>query len=193
MGGTSAWTDPNFPANKDAIYWTDFPRSGSLSLAYYGLYAQWYRPTTRFTGVSLFQSSIGAYNSVQGSILDCYLMSSVGTMAEASGDRIRDLFINKDYPTSQGLVAMRVFVKGKPQVVTIDDYLPFVNGNLQFARRPGDGSLWGPMVEKAWAKVNGNYEDIGSGWQAESWRVLNGAPSKFIMASDYSYRVNDFW
>lgn len=46
------------------------------------------------------------------------------SMAE-DGDRIRnDVFINNAYPR-EGLLAVKLFVKGKPEVITIDDFLPF--------------------------------------------------------------------
>jgi len=44
-------------------------------------------------------------------------------MAEKDS-RIENVFINKNYP-SEGLLAMRLFVRGKPTVVTIDDFIPF--------------------------------------------------------------------
>jgi hypothetical protein len=40
-----------------------------------------------------------------------------------------------------------------------------------------DGALWGPLLEKLWAKINGNYELTQAGWQHEALRVLSGAPA----------------
>jgi hypothetical protein len=82
---------------------------------------------------------------------------------------------------------MRLYIKGKPTVITIDDYLPFMSGIGAFSKRSGDGDFWVSLLEKAFAKVNGNYEYIGLGWQSESLRILNGAPSKFYMMSSISY------
>jgi hypothetical protein len=49
-------------------------------------------------------------------------------------------------------------VKG---VIVVDDYLPFKNNNSTwYANRASDLGLWVPFLEKAWAKVNGNYEKI---------------------------------
>ena len=39
-----------------------------------------------------------------------------------------------------------------------------------------DGALFGPLMEKLWAKINGSYEHTVSGWQHEALRVLSGAP-----------------
>ena len=83
-------------------------------------------------------------------------------MAEDS-DRIQKIFVNSAYP-AEGLLAVRLFVKGKPSIITIDDYLPFMNGNLFFAKRPGEGDMWATLLEKAYAKLNGNYESLNYGW-----------------------------
>lgn len=43
--------------------------------------------------------------------------------------------------------------------ITIDDYVPFVNNKLIFLNKsPKNGNLWGALLEKAFAKITGNYE-----------------------------------
>ena len=39
-----------------------------------------------------------------------------------------------------------------------------MGGGLVFDRRPGSGDIWGPLLEKTFAKLNGNYEAINYGW-----------------------------
>jgi hypothetical protein len=41
-----------------------------------------------------------------------------------------------------------------------------------------DGGWWLPLLEKAYAKVNVNYEQISHGSQAEAARFLTGAPAR---------------
>ena len=38
-----------------------------------------------------------------------------------------------------------------------------VNGNLIFGQVSKDGALWGPLLEKGFAKLQGNYENIVGG------------------------------
>jgi len=90
--------------------------------------------------------------------------------------------VNNVFP-SEGMIAVKLFVKGVPTIVTLDDFLPFYGSTLWFAQKPSDNDFWVPFIEKAFAKINGNYENIQSGWQAESFRILTGAPSKFYMTS----------
>eukprot|EP00351_Strombidinopsis_sp_SopsisLIS2011_P005040 CAMPEP_0116879800 /NCGR_PEP_ID=MMETSP0463-20121206/11639_1 /TAXON_ID=181622 /ORGANISM="Strombidinopsis sp, Strain SopsisLIS2011" /LENGTH=54 /DNA_ID=CAMNT_0004529561 /DNA_START=649 /DNA_END=813 /DNA_ORIENTATION=- len=49
-----------------------------------------------------------------------------------------------------------------------------------FADEGYDGAIWGPLLEKAWAKMNGNYEQITGGSLKEAVSFLKNAP-----ASDY--------
>ena len=50
--------------------------------------------------------------------------------------------------------------------------------NLIFSQQsPLSNSFWVPLLEKAYAKVNRNYEGINYGWMAEPMRVFTGAPS----------------
>lgn len=63
-------------------------------------------------------------------------------------------------------------------MIAVDDYLPTdANGNLIFDITAGDGSIWGPMMEKVWAKANGNYERIIAGDETESFDFILGAPT----------------
>ena len=67
---------------------------------------------------------------------------------------------------------------GMPVTVTVDDYLVFDNGynSLEFAGLGNDGSLWGPILEKAAAKLYGNYEMLQGGWMGPAVHMLTGAP-----------------
>jgi len=65
-------------------------------------------------------------------------------------------------------MAFNVYIRGKPQVVTIDDLIGFVEVEDKviptFAQIGMDGALFGPLMEKMWAKINGSYERTSAGW-----------------------------
>ena len=46
--------------------------------------------------------------------------------------------------------------------------------------------MFGPLLEKMWAKINGSYEKTSAGWQHEALRVLSGAPSYDYLTSSYT-------
>lgn len=67
----------------------------------------------------------------------------------------------------------------------VDDYLPVdASGNFIFASKPSSGALWGVLLEKAWAKVSGNYEFISQSQPFNALDFLSGAPSKSYYVAD---------
>jgi len=54
-------------------------------------------------------------------------------------------------------------VKGRPEDVTVDDLFPVYQNEPAFAKPTNDSGWWIPLLEKAYAKVNVNYEMISSG------------------------------
>ena len=59
-----------------------------------------------------------------------------------------------------------------------------MNSGLFFARMSLDKDMWVPLIEKAFAKVFGNYEYLSYGLQAEALKMLTGAPTKTYLMSD---------
>ena len=61
--------------------------------------------------------------------------------------------------------------------MVIDDSMPLgPNGNTIYAGKSEDGALWGMLIEKAFAKLHGNWESIISGDPRHSIGILSGAP-----------------
>lgn len=58
----------------------------------------------------------------------------------------------------------------------MDDYIPCLRGKPTFTKAVGN-ELWVTMIEKAWAKVHGNYHVTAGGLPHNSLRDLTGAPS----------------
>jgi len=68
-----------------------------------------------------------------------------------------------------------------PHTIVIDDLLPLKdNGNGTFSTVFGhlgdDNSMWGVLLEKAFAKYHGNYKHIVGGWPSRAVSTLNGGP-----------------
>mmetsp|Transcript_26510 Transcript_26510/g.36226 ORF Transcript_26510/g.36226 Transcript_26510/m.36226 type:complete len:92 (-) Transcript_26510:1322-1597(-) len=86
-----------------------------------------------------------------------------------------------------GIYGLNIYAMGIPTQITIDGQIPFTRyGSPIFANIGYDGALWGPFVEKAWAKMNGNYEQIVGGWMKEAVNFLNNSPATTYQNTDYS-------
>jgi hypothetical protein len=74
---------------------------------------------------------------------------------------------------------MSIYVRGLPLTYYADDYVPFNSyKNPAFADIATDGSLWPMLIEKMWAKLNGNYESTIGGGTDELFSFLAGVPVK---------------
>ena len=65
-----------------------------------------------------------------------------------------------------------------------------------FARIGEDGSVWGPLLEKAMAYYHGTYEALDGygGWPEVALNTLAGAPGKtYFHDAFYSLKKKDLW
>ena len=101
---------------------------------------------------------------------------------------MESFFLN-DKVNSNGIYAVNFYTLGVPHTVIVDDYLPLYkedNGSFtaQAAYLGTDGSLWPPILEKAFAKYYGNYVHLVGGAPQMAIKTLNGAPVKYVEHSD---------
>jgi len=81
--------------------------------------------------------------------------------------RVENLFLNLENKLSpNGIYGVNFYLLGVPHTVIIDDFLPLTAGNTAgtfktyFAGISPDSALWVPLLEKAFAKLYGNYAHI---------------------------------
>ena len=78
---------------------------------------------------------------------------------------INQLFLTKEI-TSVGCYAVKFVWKGTWREIIIDDYFPCRNNQPIFSKSL-DNELWVLILEKAWAKLHGNYCQIDGGLARE--------------------------
>lgn len=62
-------------------------------------------------------------------------------------------------------------------MVEVDSSLMFERSYLKFAQPdPKYRTMWGPILEKAWAKLKGNYDNVDGGFLENGIRALTGIP-----------------
>ena len=117
---------------------------------------QWRRPHEFMSGdIKVFSDTIDPNDIIQGALGDCWFLSALASLAE-NPHLIRRLFVTKQY-NKQGIYKVRLCKNGEWQVITIDDYFPCrKRGGPCFARGNGN-ELWVMLLEKAYAKLHGNY------------------------------------
>jgi len=108
-------------------------------------------------------------------------MASLTAMAEYP-ERIENLFLNKEASVN-GVYAVQFYALGVPITIMVDDKLPFDKSDQTstwFARIGDDGSLWIPIIEKAFSKFHGNYSRLELGDSVDGISTLNGSPNESL-------------
>ena len=121
-----------------------------------------YLPTT--TDLFYANGTISFSQVNQGGLGDCYFMAASAAIGEWPS-LVKSVFLTQN-KNKAGVFALRVFIRGKPYVITVDDNIMFnKNGSPAFAQLSDDGaSAWGLIIEKVWAKVVGNYLKTDGGY-----------------------------
>lgn len=142
---------------------------------------------------------------IQGYIGDCFFVSAISSLVEHDDDlgEEHNTFIERilrmHKKNDEGIYTFSFWALGLPIELSIDDRMPFmtikpVNASADYvdtdptylALEPNDHAMWGPLIEKAYSKLVGNYEAAGSGgWPSESLRAIAGLPGFYVLTSGY--------
>ncbi len=113
---------------------------------------------------------------IQGELGDNYYLSILEALTNYR-DYVKDL-INPEAKPSDTAFETNVYIHGEPVTVIIDDNFPTSGSKkLAFAGiSDKSNNIWPIILEKAWAKVNRNYENILEGNSPEALEFLTPAP-----------------
>lgn len=175
--------DPFFPPDQNSLQakdkngdWID-PESGPVKWEdIKDLEIEWKRAPEIFSKYLVFDDKIEFNDVKQGFLGNCYFLSAIAAMTEFPS-LIYQVFRTKEV-NPEGYYEIVMFIDGEWQVVIVDDYFPVKKGTKEFAfSRPNGNELWVILLEKAWAKVNGGYVNIISGWPDQPLSAFTGFAS----------------
>jgi hypothetical protein len=95
---------------------------------------------------------------------------------------------------SAGLYVINLYDLGVPTAVVIDDYIPYtpiVSNTSYVSVNQGEKELWAILVEKAFAKLNGNYASIEGGNPVNSAYTFLGIGGEELLFSEVT--VDQLW
>jgi len=102
-------------------------------------------------------------------------MCALGSLAERP-KLVENLFITKT-KNKEGVYRIKFCKNGEWVEVTIDDYFPCIPFSGPLFSRAHDNEMWVLLVEKAYAKLHGNYFTLRGGYANEGMIDLTGCPS----------------
>ncbi|KAJ7753130.1 cysteine proteinase [Mycena maculata] len=168
------------------------------------------RVTKIFRDPSFFIDGADSNDIVQGRLGDCWFLSALSTMSTSKG-LIEKFCVARD---EQVGVYGWIFFRDAAWVTVIIDDLLFTSipkyeeltpseqqlyhrdktlyddsartggKSLYFARSGTEGETWVPLIEKAYAKLHGDYASISGGFSCEAIEDLTGGVSTFIPTKD---------
>lgn len=132
----------------------------------------------------VFLNKIEENDIIQGGLGDCYFLSAIAALTKYP-DLIRRLFLFQER-SEEGCYGINFRINGEWTVVLVDDFIPSTGG-----RRPdfvfsktNDNELWVVLLEKAWAKICGNYIRSVGGIPSEVFDCICNSSSENITISE---------
>lgn len=170
--GFDNFVDPLFPPEDSSIYDTSNTPEYPLDEV-----PVWKRPHEFMDGrPRLFERTVDPNDIRQGALGNCWFLAAIASLAE-NPSLVKRLFITDEY-NEFGIYQLRICKNGEWVVVTIDDYVPcYMNGGPMFSSANGN-ELWAILLEKAYAKLHGNYWQLRAGFVSDGMMDLSGCPTK---------------
>ncbi|CAF3474078.1 unnamed protein product [Rotaria sp. Silwood1] len=139
---------------------------------------QWARVTEIIQDPQFVIKSYHRGDLDQGELGNCWFLAAAGaiTLHPDHLERVIPPKQSFDRHNYAGIFHFRFWINGQWHDVVIDDYLPCrSDGTLVFCRNQVDKrEMWGPLLEKAYAKVCGSYEAMESGCPTEGLVDMTG-------------------
>ena len=171
---------------------TEFPAAvGSICqdqnhpfYAKYFINADWQRPheilqKKDYSAIHLFDD-INPNDVSQGILGVCYFLSSMSAIAEYPS-RLMKIFNTKE-SNPYGVYSVTLYSQGVPTEIIVDDHFPcYKNGGGPLFSKPKGEELWALILEKAWAKLFGNYCVTEAGVMSDALDALLGAPTEQVI------------
>ncbi|KAG0035412.1 hypothetical protein BGZ82_005280 [Podila clonocystis] len=131
----------------------------------------------------------------QGANGDCWHVASLATLANIPG-LIEQLCVKKNEKV--GVYGFIFFKDGDWVSTVVDDQLCYsmdpdtLKKSLYFSKCQDERETWLPLLEKAYAKIHGDYESLDGGFTSEGNEDLTGGVASLIFTSDI-LDTDTFW
>ncbi|VDO78140.1 unnamed protein product [Haemonchus placei] len=162
--------DPEFPAADRSLYFKTPPDQ----------HVEWKRPGEIVNDPQLIVGDKSRFDVKQGALGDCWLLAAVANLT------LRDELFYRVVPPDQsftenyaGIFHFQFWRYGQWIDVVIDDLLPTVDGRLYYMHSHEHNEFWSALLEKAYAKLYGSYENLEGGTTAEALEDFTGGLTEF--------------
>ena len=95
-------------------------------------------------------------------------------------DRVKALFRTQEINTA-GIYEVDFWIAGKETTVYVDDFIPVDENDKPAFCNTRDEELWAILLEKAFAKLHGNYDVMQGGKAGMALHMMTGFPEMDYM------------
>lgn len=181
------WEDPEFPPLNDSIF-KDLEKMKKMNTDYKS--NGWYRPKQINKQATFCVNEKGRCDLKFGSMSDGVFAGALALIS--IHPCVENLMIDINN-MDKGYVAFQFFKNGEWQYVVVDTLLPYseINKSHIFTECMDNKEYWVQLLEKAYAKLNGSYENIQGMDIKEVLVDLTGGVSDRIVFSDNTKFMDD--
>jgi hypothetical protein len=133
------------------------------------------------TNASLWGSGPVAGDVNQGAVGDCYLLSSFAAFAVSKPSVLLESAVD----LGDGTYLVQFIRENAPVYVRVSNDIPSTYGtSYNFARPGSSGTVWAPVMEKAFAYFRtgqNTYASISGGWMGDVYRAMGVRPSTITL------------
>uniref|UniRef100_A0A1I7U2R8 Calpain catalytic domain-containing protein n=1 Tax=Caenorhabditis tropicalis TaxID=1561998 RepID=A0A1I7U2R8_9PELO len=163
--------DPEFPANNSSLYYRTPPRDRII----------WKRPGEIIANPQLITQGESRFDVKQGALGDCWLLAALANITLYDALFYRIVPPNQSFTENYaGIFHFQFWHYGKWVDVVVDDRLPTVNNKLYYLHSADNTEFWSALVEKAYAKLHGGYENLDGGTTAEALEDFTGGLTEYF-------------
>ncbi|KAM9316883.1 calpain-13-like [Gastrophryne carolinensis] len=187
LQGRTLFTDESFPANINSI-------GSRLEAEFNTQNITWRRPGDFCRNPHLIVDGTSLFDILQSQLGDCWVLCAIGSITLKPGLLRNIIPGNQDYGANYaGIFHFRLWHLGEWVDIVIDDLLPFLNGKYLSVRPSCGNEFWPCLLEKAYAKLLGSYQNLHWGDPAEAFVNLTGGLTMSFDLKNSQIPLKDLW
>ncbi|XP_027024384.2 calpain-2 catalytic subunit-like [Tachysurus fulvidraco] len=168
--------DPHFPAAPESLGCNELGPNADKTKG-----VEWKRPGDLCQKPQFIIAGATRADVCQGKLGDCWLMAAIAALTLDQHILARVIYPEQNFEDKYaGIFHFQLWQYGQWVDVVVDDRLPTIKRRLLFVKSKDQTEFWSALLEKAYAKVNGCYENLIGGFASEANEDFTGGIAEYF-------------